>query len=191
MPGTEPAPASDRAETAFLALAVAAVAAAAVAATGVTLAFFTSRVSYLCLGESPRPCTCFREGEEPSGFEYNRISQGPGAWVMRSITIALGVALVCALLATAFHLMARRRPELAEHGRLFTVILGFGAVLAVSAGFLWMAKALPSPCEDQGAWPAPQSVTGVLVQVPTVDPEIAVQPTEGSSRQQDRSRRAG
>ena len=103
-----------------------------------------ARVTYLCQGESPRPCTCFREDEAPAGFQANRLSEGPDAGFGTGVLLAFAAGLT-ALTVWGGARLAKVRSTGA--GRLLPII---GALLILSAGVVWIGTARPYPCQDQG-----------------------------------------
>ncbi|MGE5210818.1 MAG: hypothetical protein ACM3MM_06115 [Acidobacteriota bacterium] len=106
------------------------------------------RVTYYCIGESPRPCTCFREGEEPAGFMFNRVSTGAAHDTTVAGLVVLGVGLVC-IVAWFVHRRSRSHNTQAPEG-VFKLLLPIGLVLT----FVGLAIPImrgPAPCEDQGA----------------------------------------
>jgi hypothetical protein len=106
------------------------------------------RVTYYCIGELPRPCTCFREGEEPAGFLFNRVSTGAAHETTVAGLVVLGVGLVC-IVAWFVYRRSRSRNTQAPQG-FFKLLLPIGLVLTF-AGLAIPIMRGPAPCEGQGA----------------------------------------
>jgi hypothetical protein len=106
------------------------------------------RVTYYCTGESPRPCTCFRAGEEPAGFVFNRVSSGAAHDTTVAGLVVLAVGLVC-IVAWFVHRRSRRHNAQAPQG-FFKLLLPIGLALTF-VGLVIPIMSGPAPCQDQGA----------------------------------------
>lgn len=120
----------------------------------------SSRVQYLCDGESPRPCACYRDGEEPAGFVMNRISKGPAAGVGTALLVTFVVGLMSIAGAVAHRKVGIRSGTNAESSGIFSLLLSVGLALIAAAALIWISSFNPAPCDDQGAlglagiWPS-------------------------------------
>ena len=112
---------------------------------------FPLRVPYVCRGESPRPCTCYRRGEEPGSFVWNRSSMGPAEGVKWAALVVFGAGLICIV---AWLTYRRSRSvdgtQVASEG-LFKLLPGVGLALWLVALVIFAFSSSPGPCEDQGA----------------------------------------
>lgn len=106
------------------------------------------RVTYYCVGESPRPCTCYREGEAPAGFVFNRVSSGVAHDTTVAGLVVLGVGLVC-IVAWFVYRRSRSHNGQVPQG-FFKVLLPIGVVLTIFGLAIPVMRG-PAPCQDQGA----------------------------------------
>ncbi len=74
--------------------------------------------TYLCDGESPRACTCYRSGKEPSGFNWNRISSGPEEGLGIRVLIAAASGSLALILWGTLRLFFKDQGPTVERPRL-------------------------------------------------------------------------
>ena len=94
------------------------------------------------------PVYLLREGEEPAGFLFNRVSTGAAHETTVAGLVVFGVGLVC-IVAWFVYRRSRSRNAQAPQG-FFKLLLPIGLVLTF-VGLAIPIMSGPAPCEGQGA----------------------------------------